>query len=94
MTSSINALSTKLQKSQIKSSKMKAYRALLLNQSLRPEYKVYKKHKNLQSFLNFLESTYSRITNAQQARILLYNESRSSLYYYPNISSTKIVEFS
>jgi len=90
---SISMLNSKLQKSQIKSSKMKAYQSLIFNQNLRPEYAVYKKHKNLQSFVAFLESTYAGLLNAQHCRILLYNESRNSLYHYVNHTSTKIKEY-
>ena len=92
MTDSLNTLNSKLHKSQIKSSKMKAYRALLLNQNIEPEYQLYKRYKNLQSFISFLESTYLKLLNAQSCRVLLYNEYKGSLYYYPKLTSIYPVE--
>jgi hypothetical protein len=89
---SLSQLTSKLQKSKVKSSKMKAYEAILFTQNIRPEYTLYKTHKTLQSFLHFLESTFTQLLSAQSTRILLFNETRQMFYHYPSITSTHLHE--
>ena len=75
------------EKAQITKSKMKAYQALVMNPIIQPEYKIYKKHKNIQSFVSFLEKTFCQVLKAKSARILLYNSPTQSLYYFPQATS-------
>jgi len=92
LSNSLNEILREVEKNQANQSKIKAYRGLVLNQNLQPEYQTYKKHKNLQAFLLFLEATYCQLLKAQTSRVLLYDENSDSLYHYPKIQSSEIKE--
>ena len=89
---SMTNIAIKLEKKKTKSSQMKTYRALLLNQDLKSEYSLYKKYHNLQSFIFFLENTYAKLLNSQIARVLLYNDTKSTVYFYPKLQKSEVIE--
>lgn len=91
---SICSLSKKLKKSKIKSSTAKAYQSVLVNYKRRPEYQVYQKHRNLQSFISFAEASYAQALSSRVARILLFNSQLNTFYYYLEPGSLAFREYS